>query len=871
MALDRQEYPAMLATLQPSEAVQILDSRVKLVSQINSGIADWLQERRRLEEQYSQGLRKLSRRPALADPQELGVFATPWSALVSALDTLADTHHNLAQKIEADVETPLRLFNSQHRDMTAMGNIQGNLQSLAKDIDGAQKKLDKLGQKGTVQKVAAASKDLDTAQAQWEAQAPFVFESLQALDENRLNHLRDVLTQFQTHEVDKVERNRIAAEQCLNVLLTVETADEIKTFAMRTSSGERPTTARRPQGIQQSASVSSLPPVTTPGPSDDRASQRSDSVSDLPTPKAEKPRGLRRLGTVLGRRRESKIPPGAGRIAESPERTPEKRPSRLPNSSTFSSFSRRSKDPAPTLEPPREDEAERPRSPLRTVSSRSDAERPQELPTTNGAVEAVIPNGSHQSDLAGLNLDTPRQLSEAPTATTDGEPEKMADKGKAPSLDPISAAEQQAAEGGGSEQGVPSFKVDIKDAPATQEAGDADALAAISTTLRMQAPSTVGGRRTNTVRGRRDNRASIYDSLPSVVPGQFTMPPAVPQAQGIPEEPASPIQTSAASVPISSPQPSAPVSLPSTTAFTPFSSAVPHSPLSAIRPASAQRDDAGSVRSGRSHTSTASASHRHPDLISPGLNTSIIETVSAWFENGTHTRSLVIGEVAVAYNNPIASSETEVIRLTHFDKLDKVAPNPAFLSNKSDEAGVYNLNLGQLGKGKQTAFKYQLNSAISEGGKLAPLILQPVWKIEAGQASVILSYSANPAFGTDDEILLKDVTLVLHLGEGTKSSSCLSKPVGTFSKERGVIYWTLGEVKLRKGETGKVLARFQTEGQAKVGKAEARWTFEGSGGSGVELERREEDPFSDGEGGIWKGLEEGKVRRRLVGGTYQGV
>ncbi|KAF4548955.1 Muniscin C-terminal mu-like domain-containing protein [Elsinoe fawcettii] len=872
MALDRQEYPAMLATLQPSEAVQILDSRVRLVSQVNSGIADWLQERRRLEEQYAQGLRKLARRPALADPQELGVFATPWSALTSALDTLADTHHNLAQKIEADVETPLRLFNSQNREMTAMGNIQGNLQSLSKDIDGAQKKLDKLGQKGAVQKVAAASKDLDNAQTQWEAQAPFVFESLQALDENRLNHLRDVLTQFQTHEVDKVERNRIAAEQCLNVLLTVETADEIKTFAMRTGSGERPATARRPQALQQSASVSSLPPAAAAGSSDDRASQRSDSVSDLPTPKAEKPRGLRRLGTVLGRRRESKIPPGAGRIAESPERTPDKRASRLPNSSTFSSFSRRNRDPAPMLEPPREDEAERPRSPLRTVSSRSDADRPEEVPTTNGAVDSVIPNGSHQNDLAGLSLDTPRQLSEAPTATTDGEPEKTNDKGKAPSLDPISAAEQEAAEAGGSEQAPPSFKVDIKDAPATQEAGDLDALAAISTTLKMQAPATTGSRRTGTVRGRRDNRASVYDSLPPVtLPGQFSQPPSLPQAQGIPEEPASPIQTSAANVPISSPQPSAAAALPTTTPFAPFNSTVPHSPLSAMRPASAQRDDNGSVRSGRSHASTASASHRHPDLTSPGLNASIIETVSAWFENGVLSRSIVIGEVAVAYNSPITSSETEAIRLTHFDKLDKVAPNPAFLSNNSDEAGVYNLSLGQLGKGKQTAFKYQLNSTVSEGGKLAPIVLQPVWRVEANQASVILSYGANASFGSADEIVLKDVTLVLHLGDGTKSSSCLSKPVGTFSKERGVIYWTLGEVKLRKGEMGKVLARFQTEGEAKIGRAEARWTLEGAEGSGVVLEKREEDPFSDGEGGVWKGFEAEKVRRRLVGGTYQGI
>lgn len=58
------------------------------------------------------------------------------------------------------------------------------------------------------------------------------------------------------------------------------------------------------------------------------------------------------------------------------------------------------------------------------------------------------------------------------------------DKGKSAQLDPISAAEQEAAEASG-EQATPSFKVDIKDAPASQEAGDADALANISKQLKM--------------------------------------------------------------------------------------------------------------------------------------------------------------------------------------------------------------------------------------------------------------------------------------------------------------------------------------------------------------------------------------------------
>lgn len=158
-----------------------------------------------------------------------------------------------------------------------MSTIQGNLSSMAKDIDSAQKKTDRLqtkGNKSATGKVANASSDLENAQVQWDSQAPYVFETLQALDETRLNHLRDVLTQYQTHEVDQVERNRVTAEQCLNVLLNVETQDEIKTFALRTVSG------KQNMERQRSRQSVALPSPSTPSfsrPPEEVTSQRSGS------------------------------------------------------------------------------------------------------------------------------------------------------------------------------------------------------------------------------------------------------------------------------------------------------------------------------------------------------------------------------------------------------------------------------------------------------------------------------------------------------------------------------------------------------------------------------------------------------------------
>lgn len=204
----------------------------------------------------------------------------PWQRIVSGTENLAASHETLAMKIETDVETPLRQFASRNREMQTLSTTQGNLNSLAKELVNAQRKAAKGGRKAD-----SASSTVEDASRQWESQAPYVFEQLQALDETRVNHLRDVLTQFQTHEVDAIEKNRLSAESCLNALLNIETADEIKTFATRASS-TRNSLPRRRSSAAASASArppsSHLRPPPTPPPprhADDRQSQRTNSFA----------------------------------------------------------------------------------------------------------------------------------------------------------------------------------------------------------------------------------------------------------------------------------------------------------------------------------------------------------------------------------------------------------------------------------------------------------------------------------------------------------------------------------------------------------------------------------------------------------------
>lgn len=403
----------------------------------------------------------------------------------------------------------------------------------------------------------------------------------------------------------------------------------------------------------------------------------------------------------------------------------------------------------------------------------------------------------------------------------------------------------------------------------------------------QQAPPPTS-RRAGTVRGRRDMRASVYGQSPVSTPDPTTdetsrtISPAPLPSQEAP----APLEINTSPPVQSAYSPASPSFTSGTSTFSPFHGSAQATAASIFaRPASriGESDyDAGSIRSGRSLGSTQSQSSKHPELHEPGLNSSIIETVSAWFEEGQLTRSVTIGEIALAYNPTDFSSPFghEAIRLDGFSNLEKVAPNPAFLAATSGQAGEYTVNLSGISK-TAVAFKYQV---LAPSAAVAPLLLTPAWKVEPSQTSAILSYSLNPSFtlpSNQTSITLSNVVLLLYLDTSSgaaKATSCLSKPVGNFDKAKNLIYWQLGDITLTHGAAPtKLLARFATpDGEAKPGHLEAKWEATGLGlGSGLAVEVKEDnkdaDPFADEDGVAgsagagWKRTSE---VRKVVAGTY---
>lgn len=297
--------------------------------------------------------------------------------------------------------------------------------------------------------------------------------------------------------------------------------------------------------------------------------------------------------------------------------------------------------------------------------------------------------------------------------------------------------------------------------------------------------------------------------------------------------------------------------------------------------------DNQSIRSGRSLMSTASQSTKHPELHETGLNTSIVETVSARLENGKVVNSSVVGEIALAYNSSDFSAPVghKNIRLENFASLEKVAPNPAFIIQSiTGKDGVYAVDLSKITR-TQVAFKYQIRT--TESGSHAPILLTTACKTEPTQASIIVSCSLNPAFElhSHDSITLSNVAIGLTL-EGAPAASCLSKPTGTFVRERNLIAWQIPQLTLAVGaDPTKFLARFKTDAEASGGNVEAKWEVIGEHaaavaglGSGLAVSLQSQasdakdgaDPFADetmvaGATEVWKGC---RGIRKLVSGTY---
>ena len=201
-----------------------------------------------------------------------------------------------------------------------------------------------------------------------------------------------------------------------------------------------------------------------------------------------------------------------------------------------------------------------------------------------------------------------------------------------------------------------------------------------------------------------------------------------------------------------------------------------------------------------------------------GLRASFVETISAVIKSGSVQRAMITGEVSLTLKDAtsLASQPPLHIRLDAFEQLDKVAPNPRYLSQYPNTPGEYLLDLGALahassGKGP-TLFKYQVHISEARAAEFTPLEITPQWKPMQGETRLVMTYRANPSSRLV-QARLTDLKLTVGLGGPEVTTVQAKPPGGTWSPEARQITWSLPDLDLAQSTPGKIVARFITGGE----------------------------------------------------------
>ncbi|KAJ3020481.1 hypothetical protein HKX48_000754 [Thoreauomyces humboldtii] len=220
------------------------------------------------------------------------------------------------------------------------------------------------------------------------------------------------------------------------------------------------------------------------------------------------------------------------------------------------------------------------------------------------------------------------------------------------------------------------------------------------------------------------------------------------------------------------------------------------------------------------------------------IHASVSEQVNALLRASEVDKLLLMGELALNSSKGFADLIPGTkfhIRVENYDQLAQVVPNETYVkvvsTSQPDHFEVDASALRDAAASTVVILKYQVR--ITESANYVPLTVQPIWKCEANQASLMLVYQLNP--GLRDRVQLADVSLLVPIEGGGDIGLVQMKPQGVWNPERKAILWKVG--KLGGGETDgeqqKILARIETTRACTPSTVAVRFTCAGALLSGI--------------------------------------
>lgn len=817
--LPKDAYANAFVSLKPRDGSQLLQSRLHKAHVLADELADYFAARRELESAYLKALQKISRRSFLSDPTTLGPgFSPVYDRLIAELGEVASIHGDLESKLGQECETAMRTASTRgewarqrEHDDTISATVK-EIQSLEQQLSKDQKKLEAASAKkaGPAQsKLQETQRSLDLTLDLWRVEAPFTFEAYQRIDAQRLELMKEAVTRFETAQSDAAQRLMSMTEKTLQAVLSFDPMADMQDFMLKNGASPgstRPTDTprRRPTVastmLQRSGSIASS--TRSPARGNGQEFGAGASSASIHSNDQGTARGLGGSSTLksafsrLGGRNRSNKGEAGGQFSSND--SPLTRP---PTNQDFSSSPM-----APGrsgMRPSYENSAGA------IPSSRSFMENDQapEVPSRSGGggglMQPMIPNNrlassdAPQVDSEGFSIPPPdRKPWETGVAGGTNAVGSSASLMDDEDDDDVSSSLPSTA------QKMSNMNIANQPVRPAESSRDREALERVRSTLLTAGPPT---RRNTTRRDRRDVRNTTYRDAAS--PGLSQFGGIAPQATG------GSVNSTSYAAPIA----------PTFTGASDFG-----------------REAAPGASSISSRT--PSLNPFEASAGAPGLRASITETVNAIVASSSGAgiaKLMITGEVSVALKDVQLSQPSVHLRLEAFEQLEKVAPNPAFLSPIASNPGEYQLDVAGLARQQQSAFgagssgtamilKYQLHVSADKLAAYVPLNVDAKWRMEPHQTSFLLTYSPNPACRVTSG-QLEDLSFVATLGP-TDVTGLTARPEGVWNAEAKRIHWSIDEglpLSSTSATPAKILARFQVDGEGQPRPVQVRWRLPG--------------------------------------------
>ncbi|KAF9388193.1 hypothetical protein BGX21_000375, partial [Mortierella sp. AD011] len=830
-------------TERPQDGLDAVQTRLRKAKAIHEQFANYFKERAHIEDIYAKSITKAFQKHFVTDTQALGTFAAPWEKLNAETVELATLHGQFSLRISNEIEKMLRDYIKTTEWQTLLAET--SCHHIAKEFDEKQAKVTKYakaiekvsGKKVliTEQKLSEYAQQLESTRTAWRSEGPALLQRYQSLDQNRLENLKQGVSSFEA--------------------LQTEIALQIVEMSSRTSSSVaefEPVMDMELFASEASVNLHSLEPHD--GAS--IVSQPSIANGDVGNMEAHR-NGKHKRGVTGG-------------------------------------------------------------SQLSNVSYSTDRSAPQ----PKASIENNRPVNIHEhvrseSSVLGSALDVPTNHVDA-----EGFSIPPPDHGIWSDTGASSVCDDERSETSSFSQAPQKMLMEIKQDTVTESTDEARAaLERVTSTLKQT--KTVSRRHP----GRREVR-SMYQSEDSMnafnslhsSPLSSTFTPDSPFANS----PASRVfnttsthQSSTAFSPAGSRATTLGLPIGSNPAQSQFP---PTSPLPSTNGTEAETGAAAaaaavpaviigqslSTESG-SVFSSGSSVPGSPTAASPIAATpsngamvagagqkqtwvvSVIEKVHLHTQSGEVAKMMVTGDVIMNLEGSDIDPELPkraVLRLGQLQALDKYVPNHVFLTAKDGTEGAYWVNLEMLSQAMQQngqsqgmpVLKYQVKINDEESKhKMMPLLIQPNWKCEPHQTSLLVNYKANAHCGLSMEsqgensdasgnVYLSDLSFLVPVsGEVVNVQS---KPTGVWSRDSKKMLWDVDNVLMSRTspEPHKLLARFEMNpsgGASQPSPTAAKFRVHGKLLSEVNIHLEKE-----GEGEEEANVALGQVRLQVQSGRY---